>query len=800
MRVSLEWLREYVSFQLNAAELAEKLTMSGIAVEAIEDQAEQYRDMIVAQVVQLSKHEQADNLLIVKVATDQGQQQVITAAKNLKTGDLVPLALPGATLPDGKEITEVNFKGVLSQGMLCSGAELGLEKESSGIWVFESGFVPGTPVAEALGATDQILVLELTANRSDCLGMIGVAREVAAVLGGEMVPSSTTVKEEGTPVEGRLSIEIRDPDLCPRYIGRIVTGVKIEPSPQWMQRRLQAAGVRPINNVVDITNYIMLEYNQPLHAFDYDRIAEHAIIVRRALDGEKLLTLDDVERQLEAGELLIADPRGPLCVAGVMGGASSEVRSNTVNILFEAAYFAPRSIRKTASKLGMKTESSFRFERGIDPNGTLTAMNRAMHLIELLGAGTVAKGYIDQYPQSIEPVTIHTSAKAINQWLGTALSPAEIRNYLERVRFSVLEPQAGQFEVTVPTYRPDVSFTADLAEEVARLYGYDLIPATIPESRQPGGLTPLQRFEVECRSCLQGIGLSEIKTYSLYAKNVSERLQLPGNDPLSRTVDLLVPLSEEQAVMRTNLIHSMLECMAFNAKRRQSNLAFFELARIYRPKSGEILPEEPLHLSVGLMGQLRENGWNQSRAEVDFYDLKGILEALFARLHLPQITLERSAQPFLHPGQAAEILVEGTSVGWFGQVHPDVAAEYGLTKKAFVMELDLSLLAPLRESEIVFEALPKFPALERDLALVLPKAVPAAEVAAKIETITKHLVERVELFDVYQGEQVPEGMRSLAFKLVYRSKERTLTDVEVNQLQTELLTALNQAYGAMVRA
>ena len=800
MRVSLEWLREYVTLDMSAADLAEKLTMSGIAVEAVEDQADQYRGIIVARVAELSKHEQADNLFIVKLATGRGEQQVVTAAKNLKVGDLVPLALPGTTLPDGKAIDEANFKGVLSRGMLCSGAELGLEKESAGIWVFDQQLAAGTPVAEALGATDQILVLELTANRSDCLGMIGVAREVAAILGIPMTPSSTEVQAEGKPAEQLISIRINDPDLCPRYIGRVVTDVKIEPSPQWLQRRLQATGVRPINNMVDITNYVMLEYNQPLHAFDLDRIADHSIIVRRAKDGEKLVTLDDVERQCEAGQLLIADPRGGLCIAGVMGGASSEVRNDTVNILFESAYFAPRSIRKTAAKLGMKSESSFRFERGIDPNGSLTAINRAMHLVELLGAGTVARGYVDQYPQPIRPVTIHTSVETLNHWLGTDLSPTEIRSYLERVTFAVSDSPAGGFTVTVPTYRPDVSYSADLAEEVARLYGYDRIPATIPESRLPGGRTSFQQFEADCRSLLQGIGFSEIKTYSLYGKNVPARLQLPENDSLVRTVDLMVPLSEDQAVMRTNLVHSLLECLAFNAKRRQPNLAFYELARVYWPQAGEVLPEEPLHLSVGLMGQLREAGWNQSREEVDFYDMKGVLEALFDRFSLPQFTLERSAKPFLHPGQAAEVRVNGTPVGWLGQVHPEVAEEYGLTKKAFIMELDLQVLAAFRETALLFEPLPKFPALERDLALVLPQTVPAAEVAAKIEAITKHLVERVELFDVYQGEQVPPGMRSLAFKLVYRSKERTLTDAEVNQLQTELLATLNNAYGATVRA
>lgn len=799
MRVSLEWLREYVPIAISAAELADKLTMSGIAVEAIEDQAAQYQGMVVAKVLELTKHEQADNLLITKVDTGgQGIHQVITAAKNLKVGDLVPLALPGTTLPDGKHIEEVTFKGVLSQGMLCSGTELALEKESTGIWVFAMEIPVGTPVAEAIGATDQILVLELTANRPDCLGMIGVAREVAAILGVKLTLSDTTVKAEGEPVDDRLSITIQDLDLCSRYIGRIVTGVKIGPSPQWMQRRLQAAGIRPINNVVDITNYVLMEYNQPLHAFDLDRIHDQAIIVRRAKAGEKLVTLDDVERQFDAGQLLIADPQEGLCVAGVMGGATSEVKTDTVNILFESAYFVPKSIRKTAKMLGMRSEASFRFERGIDPNGSLHAINRAVHLVESLGIGTVAKGYVDQYPAPIEPLTIKTSATAINRWLGTDLAPEVICDYLERVCFEVIAEKDAMV-VKVPTFRQDVTLTADLAEEVARLYGYDRIPATLPESRLPGGRNPFQQFQADYRNLLRGMGLSEILTYSLYAKNTAQRLGIGHNDPLARTVDLMVPLSEEQAVMRTNLVHGMLECLAFNLKRRQNHLALYEIARVYWPKAGSVLPQEPLHLSIGLTGDLREYAWNQSHAEVDFYDIKGVLETIGTKFNLPELTLQRSAQPFLHPGQGADIIVGGQPVGFMGQVHPDVAAEYGLTKRAFIMELDLTLLNPLRKTEVLFEPLPKFPALERDLALVLPQTVNAAEVGAKIEEITGHLVEKVELFDVYQGEQVPEGMRSLAFSLIYRANDRTLNDVEVNQLQTELLEKLNAAYGASVR-
>jgi phenylalanyl-tRNA synthetase beta chain len=801
MRVSYEWLKEYIDLTISPSELAEKMTFAGIAVETVEDLAEQYRGIIVAQVTELNRHPGADNLLIVELdAGGPGRKQVITAAKNLAVGDLVPLALPGTTLPNGKAIEEVTFKGVISAGMLCSGAELGLEKESAGIWVFSGKHRPGIPAAAALGATDSILVLELTANRPDCLGMIGVAREVAAILGQEFKFSEQTVKEAGPTIAGQLEIEISDPDLCPRYTGRVIHNVKIGPSPEWMQRRLRAAGIRPISNIVDITNYVMMEYNQPLHAFDYDRIANHRIIVRRAAAGEVLRTLDDVERSLQAENLLITDPTGPLCVAGVMGGASSEVRDDTSSILLEAAYFRPGSIRKTAKQLGMKSESSLRFERGIDPSGTVKAINRAAHLIEELGAGTVAKGYLDQCPKPIPPLTVSTSASAINRWLGTDLTMPEIKTYLERVAVSVQVLNDDDFQATIPTHRQDITHLADLAEEVARLYGYDRIPATLPPSRESGGRNGLQAMEFDCRKLLQGIGLSEILTYSLYAKDTGKRLGLAEADPLNQAVGLMVPLSEEQAVMRTNLIHSMLETLAFNQKRRQPDLAFYELARVYLPQPGSVLPEEPLHLAIGITGLRRDSGWNQERTEVDFYDLKGILEVLLEKFRIPGGTLKRSTKPFLHPGQSADIFIDGKEVGLLGQIHPSVAEEYGLTKRVFIMELDLTALFPLRRADVLFEALPKFPALERDLALVLSAEIPAREVAAKIETITGHLVETVELFDVYQGEQVPAGQRSLAFKLIYRSKERTLTDQEVNQLQTELLAKLHAEYGATVRA
>jgi phenylalanyl-tRNA synthetase beta chain len=801
MRVSLEWLNEYVDIKgMAPAELAERLTMSGIAVEEIEDMAAPYQGMVVARILTLEKHVQADNLLVGHFnAGPHGEKQVITAAKNVKVGDLVPLALAGTVLPNGKVIADMELKGVPSQGMLCSGIELGLEKESDGVWIFGNEQAPGTPVAAALGMNDIVLVLELTANRSDCLGMINVARETAAILDLPFHGPEVTVKEAGQSISGMAEVTIEDADLCGRYMARVVSGIKTGSSPEWMQRRLRAAGIRAINNIVDVTNYVMLEYNQPLHAFDLDRISDGKIVVRRAKSGEKLITLDGTERSFGVEDLLIADPSAGLCVAGVMGGSSSEVTEKTTNLLLEAAYFNPRSIRKTAKNLEMRTESSYRFERGIDSNNIVNALDRAAQLIEAMGAGTVARGVIDQHPRPLAATVIPASYQKINDYLGTGLIVAEIKGYLERVAITVKELGGDRFEATIPSYRQDIKQLADLTEEVARLYGYDRIPATLPGGNAAGERTSFQKLQFDLRRLLQGIGLSEAFIYSLYSRNVPARLGVAADERFTGTVDLMAPLSEEQAVLRTNLAHGMLETLAFNAKRRQTDLALYEMGRVYLPVKGAPLPDEPLRLSVGLMGRRREPGWNQEGTETDFYDIKGILELVAARFRVNSLTLTPSKLPFLHPGQSAEIVIDGIGAGFIGQVHPGTMVEYDLAQPAFLLELDLTLLEEHRHPEVAFRQLPRFPAIDRDLALVLPENVAVADIIKRIQQLGGELLENVALFDVYQGDQVAAGQRSLAFSLIYRSPERTLNDGEVAQIQEELLCKLKAEYGAAIR-
>lgn len=799
MRVSLEWLEELVDINCSPEELADKLTMAGIAVEEIEDLAAPYHGMYVVAIKELIKHPNADKLSIAQVdAGSLGTLQVITNARNVKVGDLVPLATVGTVLSDGHRIELVELKGVPSQGMFCGGAELGLEKESAGVWVFTEDITPGSKVSEALGATDQVLVLELTANRSDCLGMMGVAREVAAILDTKLKVTPFELVETGPEITDLAKITIEAPDLCPRYAARVCLDVKLGPAPKWMQNRLKAAGIRPINNVVDITNYILMEYNQPLHSFNYDQINEGQIIVRRAQKGEKLQTLDNNERNLNETQLVIADPRQSLCVAGVMGGASSEVTEDTVNVLLEAAYFQPINIRRTAKALELHSESSLRFERGIDPNGTINALDRAAYLMQTLAGAKVAKGYLDNYPAKIEPAKVITSYLRINQLLGTEIPSTEICNYLEKLSLKVVET-GEKIEVTVPSYRRDITHMADLAEEVARLYGYDRIPVTLPQSKKVGQRTLTQHLQVKLRALLQGNGISEIYTYSLYAKNTAQRLGLAADDPLSKTVELMTPLSEDQAVMRTTLVPGMLGTIAFNLKRRQTDLAFYEFARVFQIQENSQLPNEPLHLAVGLTGRFHENGWNQIKDNADFYDLKGLFELITDVLKINNYEIAPSKRPYLHPGQSAEVFFNGNSIGYFGQIHPRVMANFELSQPVFMMELDVDFLAQNWNRDITFKFLPKFPAVQRDLALVLPLEITPQAVIEQIKKLGGALLEQVELFDVYQGEQVPAGCRSLAFSLSYRAQDRTLNEQEVINVQAELLNKLNAQYGAVMR-
>lgn len=799
MRVSYNWLREYVPLELSPTELAEKLTMAGIAVEEVEDFGAAYRNLRVGQILEIKAHPRADNLLICRVRLSDGEVMVITAAKNLKPGDKVPVILPGQRLPNGKLIQETEFRGVLSQGMLCSEEELGLARESEGIMVLEKDTALDSDLAKLLGFDDMVLVLELTPNRADCYGMLGVAREAAAISGQKVKYPDLTLTEEEVSIEDCISVVVEDPELCPRYAGRVFFDVKVGESPRWLKTRLLAAGMRPINNVVDLTNYVMLELNQPLHAFDLDRLKENQIVVRRAKKGEVITTLDGVERVLDDENLLIADAEQGQCIAGVMGGCISEVSPDTRRVFLEAAHFSAVSIRRTSQKFALRSEAALRFGKGIDPAGVVTALDRTAHLLLKLGIGKVASGVIDYNPNPVKPRKVRFRPERINALLGTELSPEYIRETLNRLTFTI-EEEDGQPKVKVPSYRPDIENEADLAEEVARIYGYNRIPTTYPAAESVGILTPRQRFEARVKETLQGFGLTEVMTYSFHGRKVFDRLNLPQNHMLRNAVEMKAPLSEEGSLMRTTLLAGTLETLSYNAKRNREDLYLYELARVYRPTGKDTLPDEPLYLAGALMGRAYERGWNQPARAVDFYDGKGMIEALLRDLQVSEGRFVKGSHPTLHPGRTAVLEINGKAAGVVGEVHPQVRKEYDLAAPAVLFELNMETLwSATNRSIITVRPLPKFPPVLRDLAVVLREEIPVAEILKLFREVGGEWLETVELFDVYQGEKIPAGLRSLAFSLTFRLEERTLQDEEVNTKMNTIIEELERRFDASIR-
>ncbi|MDQ0287435.1 phenylalanyl-tRNA synthetase beta chain [Desulfofundulus luciae] len=807
MRVSFKWLQEYVDIPISPVELAERLTMAGLAVEGLEEPGKEISNVVTGRIVKIEPHPNADKLVICLVSTGEPEpRQIVTGATNVREGHVVPVALEGARLAGGLVIKRARLRGVESRGMLCSGQELGLDPktipadQAHGIMILPADTPLGLDIRPVLGLDDVIFELDLTPNRGDCLSMIGVAREVAALLGQPLRFPRLEVQEiPGSSLEGRVRVDIVEPGLCRRYVARLFTNVRVGPSPLWMQERLRAAGIRPISNVVDITNYVMLELGQPLHAFDYDKLRDGHIIVRRAHAGEVIVTLDGSERYLEPEMLVIADPGGAVAVAGVMGGLDTEVTENTTTVLLESAYFHPTSIRRTSRALGLRSESSSRFEKGIDLEGCLAAANRAAYLLVEIGAGDVVAGAVDNYPSPVARKPIILRPERVGYILGADIPREETANLLTRLGFTVQD--AGQdLLVNVPGYRVDINLEIDLIEEVARLHGYDRVPATLPfgattrgaRTREQSLLKRLKEVLVEC-------GLTEVVTYSFVNPAVFDRFKVPQDSPLRHTLKLQNPLSVEQSVMRTMLLPGLLEVLERNFNRRVTSGAIFEVGRVFLPQGGEALPEERPMLAAAAMGQ-GAAGWNRPATPLDFYYLKGVLEVLAAKLGLPGLTFEREKEnPAFHPGRAARIKAQGETLGIVGELHPDVLEEYELDVRVCAFEVDLAAMLALAGKPPRYRPLPRFPGVKRDIALVVSREVPAADVLRVIRRAGGHLLRSVELFDVYEGEQVREGCRSLAFSLHFQADDRTLTDAEVTAQIDALSGALVRELGAELR-
>ncbi|MFA8437896.1 phenylalanine--tRNA ligase subunit beta [Pueribacillus sp. YX66] len=807
MLVSYNWLNDYVDLaNISPEQLAEKITRSGIEVDAVHVRNKGITNVVVGKVVERIQHPNADKLSICQVDVGEGELlQIICGAPNVAAGQKVAVAKPGARLPNGMKIKKVKLRGEVSNGMICSLQELGIESKlvpkeyAEGIFVFSEQTEIGIDALEELGLNDTVLEFDLTPNRADALSMIGVAYEVAAILEQEIKMPSVTISQTEEKATDYVSVCIESKEDCPYYAGFIVKDVKIGPSPLWLVNRLVAAGIRPINNVVDITNYVLLEYGQPLHAFDYERLGSKEILVRRAKQDEQVKTLDGEERKLSETMLAITNGKEPVAVAGVMGGASSEVQEDTTTILLEAAYFNGQIVRTASKQLGLRSEASTRFEKGIARNRVYEAGMRALALMEQLAGGRVVDGVAEAGERKVSLKQIEVTSKHINDVLGTSISSETIAQIFERLRFD-FEENRGTFTVTIPTRRPDLSIPEDLIEEVARLYGYDEIPVTLPVSEsQPGGLTPYQENHRKVRRYLEGAGLYQATTYSL---TTVEKNRLFGFDERFKEIRLAMPMSEERSVLRTTLLPGLLEALEYNLNRQQTNLALFEMASAYLTEEEKLtsLPAEEEYLAAVFTGAWLENKWQGETKQVDFFVVKGILEGMFSVLGLSEkVSFVQGKRDGMHPGRTAIISVNDQVIGFVGQIHPTLQAKLDI-QETYVFELSLEKLFAEVDAEVHYEILPKYPSVSRDIALVVDETISAGALQTTIKEAGGKLLKEVNVFDVYAGEHLATGKKSIAFSLLYLNPEQTLTEEEVTTVHEQILTELKERYDAQLRS
>jgi phenylalanyl-tRNA synthetase beta chain len=801
MKISLEWLKDYVEVVLPPPDLADLLTHSGLEVEALTEWKPSFQGVIVARLDSFRPLPQSDHLSLCSVHDGKRGYSVVCGAPNLKGGGKVALAMEGAMLPGGVKIGRNQFQGIVSEGMLCSEKELGLSEEGSGIMFLEPEASPGLPLHRVLPLQDWILDINITPNRSDCLCVMGIAREVAALIGKPLRFPVGKKAEIDPPADRLTSVTLDRADLCPRYVAKLILGVRIGPSPFWMRRRLEACGVRAISNIVDVTNYVMLEMGQPLHAFDFQRLEEKRIVVRTAAPGFIFTTLDGAGRKMPKDALMICDGKKPVALAGIMGGLNSEVEEDTKDILLESAYFDPMGIRRTSKQLGLSTEASIRFERGIDPNGSLRAADRAADLMAALAGGKVSRGAVDAYPQKIEPLQIPLRVSRVNQILGTSIHGEEIQTHLQNLQLQVRENGADSFRVTAPTYRVDLTREIDLIEEVARLHGFHRIPVTLPSGRvSPKKKTSMQIGKEKAKDLLTGFGFREVITYSFISPQVLLDLQIPPDERKARGLRIRNPLSEDQAVMRTTLLPGLLHTVRSNLNRQNLDLRLFELGRVFFPKGPEDQPEEVEFLAGILCGLRDEESWAKPRAECDFFDLKGALEGLFEGMGVFGVQFLPDAQiPFLHPGKACRVNVKGEDVGILGEVNSAVGEIFDVEEKVFLFELDFQKVVSRMTERRTFTLLPRYPAVTRDLAVVVDESVAAGDILQALRKEGQGWIKEIRLFDLYRGNPVPSGRKSLAFRLVYQKEDRTLTDREVNEFHQKLVGLLAREYKGALR-
>ncbi len=800
MLVSLNWLKELVPTDATPAELDEMLTMSGIEVECAEDASPDFEGVVIGHLMKVSPHPNADKLVLCEV--DVGGEAplgIVCGASNMKEGDKVPVAVVGSTLTGGLKVKKAKLRGETSEGMMCSERELGLGDDHDGIMILSPDANVGDPFDEVMGLNDVVIELGVTPNRPDCLSMIGVAREVAAIEGSKASPPEFEVPEQGPDVSSITSVTIDDADGCPRYAARVVEGVKIGSSPSWVRQKLIKTGLRPVNNVVDITNYVLMELGHPLHAFDYDKLGENRIVVRRAGEGESITTLDGVERKLSKDMLVIADAQKPVAIAGVMGGADSEVAEGTTSILIESAYFDPVSVRGTSKALGLSTEASYRFERGADPEMAITALDRAAALVAELAGGKIAKGRIDEYPKKIERPEIKLRYARVGKILGIDIPGDRAISILSSLGFEILSEGGEAVEVRAPSFRPDVTAEIDLIEEVARIHGYDKIASTYPRDTTvtSRGMQPAS-FEETSRGVLRSAGFSEVITYSF-----GEPSRMAGFADMgtgAEPIKMKNPLTEDASVMRTTIIPGILESLRSNMNAGNKDLKIFETGKTYFPSPDDPLPDEKMFVCAAVTGLSKPVNWKGTPAEVDFFDLKGVVEALVESLGADGVRTVKAAHEGFHPGMCADVVVGGKTVGKMGEIHPATLDRYEIGQKVIAFEIDLDEIEAGPKFEGGYEKFSRFPHADRDLAVVVDEGVEAAAVNEAILGAGGEILRGVTLFDVYRGKQMDEGKKSLAFGLRFQSRERTLTDEEITAASDNIVRALEEKFDARLRA
>ena len=794
MNISRKWLREFVDITATDKEYDSVMTLAGQKVETTERMDAEIKNVVVGKVLSMKKHENSDHMWVCMVDCGIGEPvQIVTGAQNVHEGDLVPVAQHNSYLPGGIHITKGKLRGVESCGMLCSYKELGLtehdcpEAYADGIWILNNeGCKVGEDMNVVIGNDDSIVEFEITNNRPDCYSLIGLARETAAAFNVPMKHHEPVVKggAEGNLCD-LLDVDVQADDLCPRYTARMVRNVKIAPSPKWMRQRLRSAGIRPINNIVDITNYVMVEYGQPMHAFDYRYVKGGKIVVRRAGADKTLTTLDGSVRVLQPDMLVIADETKPVGLAGVMGGENSEIVADTVDVVFESANFLGSSIRKTALALGMRTDASAKFEKDIDPMLTVPAVNRACELVELLGAGEVMDGMIDVLNYVPQPVTVKLEPERINALLGTNISEADMIEYLHREEVPVVDGM-----IQVPSWRPDLRVMADIAEEVARYYGYNNIETTLMRGATTmGGYSDEQKLENAAGAAARALGYSEIITYSFVSPSSFDAIRVPADSPLRKTVKLVNPLGEDTSIMRTVILPSMLDILSRNFAFKNKGVKLYEIGKIYLPVEGEKLPNEPKRMIFGTYGE-HEN----------FFTLKGEVDALLEQLNVhPATYVADTKNPSYHPGRCADIMIDGKKLGVIGQIHPLVAEGYGISGEVYVAELDFTGLQSALAPERIFHSLPKFPTVSRDLALVCDEAMTVGMLEACIKKAGGKLLRSIQLFDIYRGPGIAPGKKSVAFSLELRADDRTLTDEDTTGVTNAVLEKLKNDLGVTLR-